>query len=192
MTEAISGPHCCPACNARADSRNGERILGCRSCGHRWMWTSEAEQHHIEQSVYTHDYAGYRVDPVFEQAIRALLQIDIVPRLPPQARLLDVGCGSGEFLAAAEEKGLKPKGIDVSEDAARLCRNKGHDAVSGDFLTLDLGSPFDAVTMWDVIEHLRDPAAFFERTGAILAVDGVFIGKVPGFGTLSVGLSRRI
>jgi hypothetical protein len=92
-------------------------------------------------------------------------------------------------MAAAKERGLDPIGIDVSEGAARLCRAKGLDARSGDFLTDDLGNAFDAVTMWDVVEHLRDPGAFFERAREALRSGGLFIGKVPAFGNLSVKLS---
>jgi SAM-dependent methyltransferase len=150
------------------------------------MWTSAAEQRQIEEAVYTNEYAGYRADPVFEQAIRSLLDAEIVPRLPAQARILDVGCGAGDFLAAATERGLDPAGVDVSEDAARLCRDKGFKATSGDFLTDDLGKDFDAVTMWDVIEHLRDPGAFFDKAGDRLRRGGLFFGKVPAFGNLSV------
>jgi SAM-dependent methyltransferase len=156
------------------------------------MRTSAAEQRQIEQAVYTHDYAGYRNDPVFEQAIRSLLDSEIVPHLSQGARVLDVGCGAGDFLAAAKERGFRPTGIDISEAGARLCRQRGFEAVAGDFLTEDFGAEFDAVTMWDVIEHLRDPGAFFERSRGVLREDGLFIGKVPAFGPISVGLSKRI
>jgi SAM-dependent methyltransferase len=156
------------------------------------MWTSESEQKQIEEAVYTHDYAGYRNDPVFEQAIRSLLDSEIVPRLSQGARVLDVGCGTGDFLAAAKERGLRPTGIDVSEAGARRCRQRGFEALAGNFLTEDFGTEFDAVTMWDVIEHLRDPGAFFERSHDVLREDGLFIGKVPAFGPISVGLSKRV
>ncbi|MEO7366142.1 MAG: class I SAM-dependent methyltransferase [Sphingomicrobium sp.] len=156
------------------------------------MWTSASEQKQIEDAVYTPDYAGYRNDPVFEQAIRSLLDSAIVPRLSHGARILDVGCGSGDFLAAAKERGFKPTGIDISEAGARLCRQRGFEACSGDFLTAAFGTEFDAVTMWDVIEHLRDPGAFFERSHSILQGDGLFIGKVPAFGRISVELSKRV
>src|SRR4051812_28515127 len=69
--------HICPACRGRTVAPGDERIIHCRVCGHRWMWTSASEQRRIEQAVYTGEYAGYRADPVFEQAIRALLDAEI-------------------------------------------------------------------------------------------------------------------
>ncbi len=180
----------CPACLANAP--HGGRIRRCLICGHRWMWTSATEQKQIEDAVYTHDYAGYRSDPVFEQGIRTLLDSSIVPRLPQGARVLDVGCGSGDFLAAATERGFQPTGIDISEAGAELCRQRGFEAFSGDFLTADVGTEYDAVTMWDVIEHLRDPGAFFQRSRDLLRTGGLFVGKVPAFGPISVGLSNHV
>jgi SAM-dependent methyltransferase len=181
----------CPVCQT-AVSFGEWRIVYCPACGHRWMRTSEIEQREIEQSVYTQNYTGYRNDPVFEQAIRSLLDKEIVPRIRREAQILDVGCGSGDFLAAAKERAFRPVGIDVSEDGAKLCRARGLDAVAGDFLTKDFDTQFDAVTMWDVIEHLRDPGAFFERVHTVVRRGGLFIGKVPAFGAVSVGTSKRV
>jgi hypothetical protein len=45
--------------------------------------------------------------------------------------------------------------------------------------------------MWDVVEHLREPASFFDRARSLLAEGGYVFAKIPGFGDLSVGLSNR-
>jgi SAM-dependent methyltransferase len=96
--------------------------------------------------------------------------------------VLDVGCGNGVFLSAASEEGYAARGVDVSEASARLCRERGLDARAGDFLTMPLDGPYDAVTFWDVMEHLRDPAAFLSRAREALAPGGALVLKIPGFG----------
>ena len=48
-------------------------------------------------------------------------------------RLLDVGCGDGQLLQSASEAGWQAFGIDLSEPAVRLCRNRGLDAAQIDF-----------------------------------------------------------
>ena len=143
-------------------------IHACRACGHRFLRTSEDEQRQIE-SLYGHDYKGYVADPVFAARVRELLAACIVPRKPPPARVLDVGCGNGEFLVAAKERGYDAEGIDVSEAAAAMVRKRGVRARAADFLTADLGGAFDVITMWDVVEHLRVPSAFLRRARALLA-----------------------
>lgn len=187
----------CPACASRrahklvplaiaVDGRPAIRtwIWNCRDCTHRFLRTSDEEQRAIE-TIYGHHYTGYKEDPLFARRVREELDRAIAPRRPPPARLLDVGCGAGEFLAAATERGYRAEGIEVSEAAAALCRGRGLAARSGDFLATDFGGAFDLVTMWDVVEHLREPAAFMRRAAELLAPGGVLILKIPGFGLLS-------
>jgi 2-polyprenyl-3-methyl-5-hydroxy-6-metoxy-1,4-benzoquinol methylase len=178
----------CPACGA-LDAGWLTGIARCDSCGHRWMRVTADEQRATERATYIDDYAGFRNDPVFAEAIRALIRRDLTVRVPPPARILDVGCGAGEFMSAAAEVGYQVQGIDVSAAAERLCRGRRLDAVTGNFLSYPLAGPFDVVTMWDVIEHLREPAAFLARTRDLLRPGGWLVAKIPGYGELSVALS---
>ena len=122
------------------------------------------------------------MDPVFQTRVREAVQRDFLPRIPPPADLLDVGCGNGEFLKAAREAGYQVRGIDISEDSARLCREHGLQAESGNFLTHPFDRQFDFITMWDVLEHLREPSAFVARAAELLKPGGYLITKTPGYG----------
>jgi SAM-dependent methyltransferase len=155
-------------------------VQECAACSHRFLPTTDAEQREIEAS-YGGGYAGFRPDPVFEAVIRREIRERLAPRLPAGARVLDVGCGNGAFLSAITEEGYPARGVDVSEESARLCRERGLDAVAGDFLTMPLGGPYDAATFWDVMEHLRQPAAFLERAREVLVPGGALVLKIPGF-----------
>lgn len=155
-------------------------VRECTACSHHFLPTTDAEQHEIEAS-YGSGYAGFRNDPVFEATIRREIRERLAPALPPGARVLDVGCGNGVFLSAAAAEGYRASGVDVSEESARLCRERGLDARAGDFLSMPLHGPYDAVTFWDVVEHLRDPAAFLARAREVLAPGGALVLKIPGF-----------
>jgi SAM-dependent methyltransferase len=96
---------------------------------------------------------------------------------PRRGRLLDVGCGEGTFLEAAGQRGWLPVGTEMSE-AARRARERGIDVLA----TLDEASaraPFQAVTLWHTLEHLRDPLGGARRLRRILAPDGVLLLAVP-------------
>lgn len=141
--------------------------------------------------MYGHYYAGYQPDPLLEYHLDRLISAHLAD-LPPDACVLDVGCGAGGFLRAAKRSGLNAVGLDVSSDAAEICRRDGLSAQAGDFLTYGEPASYDAITMWDVLEHLRDPIAFLRRIDLLLRPGGVFLSKTPTFGALSVALADRV
>ena len=107
-------------------------------------------------------------------------------------RLLDIGCGYGPFMAAANDSGFTPAGIDISENAALWVReNLGYKALASaveDFFPAELDADgFDAVTMWFVIEHLKSIPAVLEKINSILMPGGVFAFSTPNYN----GISRR-
>ena len=194
----------CPACDARGPVRltglasgiafAGPGIFECPACRHRFLPTTAAQQAEIERT-YGHDYEGYAADAFFERTVREEIAAHLVPRVPPPATVLDVGSGAGEFLLAAQAAGYDARGVDVSDAAAAIARSRGTRAEAADFLTHDFGRTFDVVSMWDVVEHLREPAAFFRRARELLSPRGVLLLKIPGFhgrAFLAIGAVPRL
>jgi len=100
--------------------------------------------------------------------------------LPP-GRLLDVGCGSGGFLAAAAGQGWQAEGIDF--DARAIAAANELDGVTARVGDLDdpalVDGTYDAITMSHVIEHLPDPAHAFARCAALLRPGGRLVMVTP-------------
>lgn len=107
-------------------------------------------------------------------------------RAPARGALLDVGCWVGFLLDEAEERGWEAWGVEPSEWAAGLARERvGPGRVqTGTLETSDLPrKAFDAVHMGDVIEHLPDPASALERVRQLLSRDGVLYLALPDAGS---------
>jgi 2-polyprenyl-3-methyl-5-hydroxy-6-metoxy-1,4-benzoquinol methylase len=99
-------------------------------------------------------------------------------------RLLDVGCGTGEFLEAVRRGGWQVDGLERDEKASTWAReNYGLSVRTGNVQDIpgDAG-PFDVITMWHVVEHLYDPAGVVRRLLSLLEKDGFLLIAVPNIG----------
>lgn len=150
------------------------RIVRCRSCSLVYM---NPRPHHqsvqdnyaaVEDTRYVDEEQG-RVETFSES-------LDLVARYVPSGRLLDVGCHVGTFLDLAEKRGYDVTGVEPSRWAAEVARTRiagaVHVGVVEDAPLPDAG--YDAVTMWDVVEHLPDPALTVRSVYAALRPGGVF------------------
>ncbi|MDR2246748.1 MAG: class I SAM-dependent methyltransferase [Treponema sp.] len=111
-------------------------------------------------------------------------------RLSPE-RLLDIGCAFGPFLAAAAEAGFEPAGIDPAAEAVAYVRDKLRIPASRGFFPdqprgeLSRGQGFSVVTLWYVIEHLRDPRKALAEIHRLLRPGGVLACSTPSFSGIS-------
>jgi dolichol-phosphate mannosyltransferase len=89
-------------------------------------------------------------------------------------RLLDVGCYTGVFLDRARRRGWEVSGLEPSRWAADVARHRGFPVQEG-LLAESVLPPasFDAVTVWDVIEHFGDPRAEVARVARLLKPGGL-------------------
>ena len=101
----------CPACATPHQGGASGYVTYCSACGHRWREIDEIVYEEIVDNHYQEDYAGYVDDNKFEATAKRLIAEQIVPRVPPPAKLLDVGCGGGDFLRAAYNAGHEVNGI---------------------------------------------------------------------------------
>ena len=72
--------------------------------------------------------------------------------------VLDIGCGRGEFLELAKEKGIGAKGIDINEDMVKYCQSRGLDVIKSDaieYLESLEDKSLDGIFMAQVVEHLE-------------------------------------
>ena len=91
--------------------------------------------------------------------------------LGPKARVLDIGCGNGEFLLHCREAGIKARGVDFSSSAVADCVGRGLDATTFDLGAAEIpgcGDITDFVA-FHLLEHLSAPDEFLRVLGRCAA-----------------------
>jgi 2-polyprenyl-3-methyl-5-hydroxy-6-metoxy-1,4-benzoquinol methylase len=108
-------------------------------------------------------------------------------------RLLDIGPAFGPFLAAARDRDMAVRGLEISAEAAAYIRNElGIECLEGDFETEEIDirlreKSFDIITMWYVLEHFIPTGMILRKVNRLLRRGGVFALATPS----GAGVSRR-
>lgn len=104
------------------------------------------------------------------------------PPLTGKRRLLDVGCGAGEYVSFAKSCGWVASGVEIDSKAVDVGRKAGLDIVLGSAESLPVESnSFDVVRMWHVLEHAYSPMAVLAEVNRVLRPRGFFLLSVPNF-----------
>lgn len=183
----------CPACGEAASDKTVRRADGAvlRACPRCASWYLRERPQDLSQ-LYTEGYfrasdsgLGYGTGytPIQEQLwqwgwltfTRAVLECAPGP-------ILDVGCAHGQFLALL--RALTPDdsrigGVELAAGAAAIARQRGLAVACTDIVAFAPSGRCQAVTAWDLIEHLAAPADFVARVATWLAPDGLFCFSTP-------------
>lgn len=132
--------------------------------------------------VLSEDKIRSHIDNYVEESLAAL-NLQEVLHFGQVERLLDIGCGFGSFVMLAREAGIEAFGLDVAEFDVAYARQRlgerlpGLDAeqvyklASGTSLPYADAS-FDVVTLWNVLEHVRDWKTLLQEAGRVLRPGG--------------------
>jgi len=161
----------------------GHRLLRCRTCRLACLYPAPSSDE--LQALYDEKYFHSDCVETESHSARSVGErMALLERLGRHGSVLDVGCGTGGFLAEAQRRGWRTKGLEISSWAAETARREGLDVTTGSVLDVDCppGS-FDVVSFWDTLEHLPDPAGALRRVRGWLRPDGVVIVRVVNCGS---------
>ncbi len=101
-------------------------------------------------------------------------------------RILDIGCGSGDFMRTLNSQNYNCEGLETSKFAGDIARSKGSTVWSLDLLEFAKSNldDFDLLTMWDFIEHVENPYHYFLAASRILKRNGFLVIKTPNINSL--------
>ncbi|HEX9387445.1 MAG TPA: class I SAM-dependent methyltransferase [Anaerolineales bacterium] len=113
-------------------------------------------------------------------------QADILAKHLPlrNAKILDIGCGGGLFLSLLQQKGAQVTGIELSDSRAHYAKTKhglqiDKHPIESDTWQNGYAQYFDAVTLWDVIEHVNYPFQTLQSAANVLKAGGFLFIDTP-------------
>lgn len=184
----------CPACyktnNKDWCNKNDYRLVRCTSCGLIFVSPLPSGAPAIYDKTYFASGEGYgyvdydRDKEPMRRAFELYLE-HMEEVLGRKGKLLDVGAATGYFMGIAKAHGWEVEGVEISEYAASLGRAKGLPIYTGTLEDMNLAEgSFDAITLFDIVEHLRDPKSVILEASRLLKKGGVIVITTPDSGSL--------
>lgn len=183
-----SSGHRCPLCGSMSSAHVGQDLYSCGACGAAFNEAHRALD-------YDNDYFidGYRAQygrtyeedypHICAMALERLKRINALRggNSGPRGALLDIGCALGFFLKAARDLGYaRVTGVEISEYAARYCRDKlDIDVHNVPFSVVPGPEKYSVISAWYFIEHCADPVSVIRNIYESLERGGVFAFSSP-------------
>ena len=136
------------------------------------------------QRIYSSEYEAYKSKSGIVSKIKNRHFVSVMKPLlrhESNTRILDFGCGSGDFLSSVASQVKGPLvGFDINPPEASSSKI----IFVQDESQIKLYGPFDLIVSFQVIEHLPDPLAFLKNLGSLLAEDGIIVIETPSLSGL--------
>lgn len=176
----------CPACGGgdfrRIFAKRGRDFLRCRECRLERQHPLPTPDEIV--AYYEGHYASGRLKPMLAESEMIGQRMrqrfaEVAVDLGTAGRWLDVGCSDGAFVAEARRQGVDAAGIELASPAVEAARQRGLPVSQGRIEDLACDAPFDAVTAFDVLEHVPNPLEFLNHCRRLLRADGRLAVSVP-------------
>ena len=155
------------------------------------------------KEIYSSDYFfGQRTQEEAKRTIKmkqatARYYLDIITDYSekPIKRLLEIGCGNGEFLLETKSQGINVVGTDISPSAVKKAQDKlgnSESVICGAIEDIDFpANSFDACVLSDALEHVRDPSALLESVHNLIKPRGLLFVSTPSLDSLHYRLLKQ-
>jgi 2-polyprenyl-3-methyl-5-hydroxy-6-metoxy-1,4-benzoquinol methylase len=182
----------CPACGNVAQGEVLERSYGaglyaCSGCDLQFWYPVKMPGAAWYEATYQgRDTAAMALEPGHIYFLGD-------PHAPKTGTLLDLGCGNGNFLAAARDAGFEVSGVEPDQRATQFARDhygvkNVFAGVPKDFVREHPNETFDVVTFFEVLEHQEDPQTFLEIAKSLLEANGCIALSVPNRNRWQTGI----
>lgn len=186
----------CPFCNGTSLLRfiapahdavpRQVNIIECQSCQAAWQWPlqrTEQQSVAVFENNYSERNEGSYFDPLKRESVAHCQSEFLESKFRTPGRLLDIGCGDGNFARHMANHGWYVVGLDPAiQTAVTEARSTGIMRLQpGIIADLPEHEMFDVVTLWDVVEHVEKPDQLIAEAASRLAPGGMLVVETGNY-----------
>ncbi len=184
----------CPVCHRKQSElrfvKNGFTIYRCTGCTVEFVFPFPEDR--LIGEVYNN--SGYHAEDRYQPGTSSRQsriwkeRLETIQKLAPEKKtLLDVGCATGIFLREAQKNRWEVEGLEISAPAARIAAQLvGTERIhTMDLMRFQAAKKYACVTLWALIEHVKNPAEYLNKANRLLIEGGCLALSTPNTDALS-------
>lgn len=174
------------------------KIVKCKKCG--YVFTNPRPSEKDLPNYYTFDY--YKDERHYKKFFNEngslrndsddyMNRIRIIETyVSKRGALLEIGAAHGDFLYALKNRGWKTSGIEISEDAVKIAKEKNNiDLYTGTLESFESKNKFDVICMFQTLEHLPNPKFLIDKSFELLNPNGIIVIEVPNINSFDMKIN---
>ncbi|HEX8515111.1 MAG TPA: class I SAM-dependent methyltransferase [Bacteroidia bacterium] len=187
------------ACKDNTVSRETFQIVSCNSCGFKFT-NPRPENNQLGKYYKSEEYVSHSntkkgfINSTYQTVRKYTLlkKLQLISKYFKTGRILDIGCGTGEFLNTCKSAKWQTLGIEPDDDARQMAiRNYALDVRKESDLVLLENESFDIISMWHVLEHVPNLNERVEELKRLIKPKGIIIIAVPNCDSLDAKLYKE-